>query len=81
MLNSQSESKDQNNHQRTVARVNPVGLCFVEEIYSKQIYCFQFDKVDGYAGQTAKELGLRLGKVVDFTIDAQHLVRHVKLAA
>ncbi len=81
MLNSQIDSEEREKHQGTVARVNPVGLCFVEEIYSKEIYCFQFDKVDGYAGQTAKELGLRLGKVVDFTTDAHHLVQQVKLAA
>ena len=81
MLNWQSERNERENHRGTVARVNPVGLCFVEEIDSKQIYCFQFDKIDGYAGQTAMELGLRSGTVVEFTTDAHHLVRHVKLAA
>ncbi len=77
----QSKRNERENHRGTVARVNPVGLCFVEEVDSKQIYCFQFDKIDGYAGQTAKELGLRSGKLVEFTTDAHHLVRHVKLAA
>ena len=76
-----SERNERKSHYGRVARVNPAGLCFVEEVDSKEIYCFRFDKVEGYAGQTAKELGLRLGKVVEFTTGADHLVRCVKLAA
>jgi len=67
--------------QGTVARVNPAGLCFVEETESKEIFCFTFDRIDGYIGQTARELRLRPGKRLRFTLDEQRLVERVKLAA
>jgi hypothetical protein len=61
-----------------IARVNPAGLCYVEDTESRQIFAFKFDRIGGYAGQTAAELGLKTGTPVTFIIGSDQLVRSVE---
>jgi hypothetical protein len=50
-----------------ILRVNEDGIAFLEETDSKACFVFTFDKLAGYSGQTAKELGLRVGSYVNFS--------------
>ena len=80
-MRGESASDTIKSHRGKVARVNRAGLCYVEEIDSREIYCFKFDRIDGYVGQSAKQLGLCRDSRVTFTTDAQRLVQSVELAA
>jgi hypothetical protein len=62
-----------------IARVNPAGLCYVEDSESRQIFAFKFDRIEGYVGQTAAELGLKAGTPVAFTTGSDQLVQSVEL--
>ena len=62
----------------TIVRLNPAGLAYVEDLKSKEIAAFTFDKIDAYAGESAKELGLKLGSHVAFSI-TDGIVRSVQI--
>jgi hypothetical protein len=51
-----------------VVRIHEAGLCFVEEIGSSTVHAFTFDKIEGYGGQSAEELGLTVGCTILFAI-------------
>ena len=48
--------------------VVPGGLAYVEEKGSKRRFAFTFGKIRGYRGETAQELGLRVGSLVRFSV-------------
>jgi len=50
-----------------IVRVSEDGLAFLEEADSKRCFAFTFDKIAGYRGQSAGELGLRIGSRVAFS--------------
>jgi len=69
-----------------VLRLDKVGLgIIVSDASEAQIeekeYPFTFDKIEGYKGESlkdlAKELGLSDGQAVKFTLDGDDLVREV----
>ena len=62
----------------TIVRVNPVGLAYTEDIESKTIYSFTFDKIEGYRGESAEELGLIAGSRIAFS-SADGIVRSVRI--
>ena len=62
----------------TIIRVNPVGLAYTEDLESKDIYSFTFDKIEGYRGESAKELGLIRGSRVAFS-SLDGVVRSVRI--
>ena len=62
-----------------VLRVVPTGLCFVEEASTGKVYPFTFDKIRGYRGETVRELGLRSGLCVRFTVGETSLIDSVEL--
>ena len=44
-----------------VLEIVPGGLAYVEERGSKKRFAFTFGKIRDYRGETAQELGLRVG--------------------
>ena len=62
----------------TIIRANPVGLAHSEDIKSKEIYSFTFDKIEGYRGQSVEELGLISGSRVAFS-SLDGVVRSVRI--
>jgi hypothetical protein len=61
-----------------IIRVNRDGLAFIEDSVSGQRYVFTFDKVHGFAGESAKDTGIQLGARVVFTASANR-VRCVRI--
>lgn len=61
-----------------IVRLNPAGLAYVEDVKSKEISSFTFNKIDSYSGESAEELGLKLGSQVAFSI-ADGIVRSVQI--
>lgn len=51
-----------------ILRVNKNGLLFLEDLVSRQRFSSTFDRIRGYSGETARELGLRAGLQVEFTV-------------
>ena len=49
-----------------IVQVVPVGLAYLEDKASKKRFAFQFGRIQNYAGESAKELGLRVGVEVRF---------------
>ncbi len=47
-----------------ITRIEDFGLGFVESRKTGERYAFRFDKIDGYRGETLRELGLREGSEV-----------------
>ncbi len=62
----------------TIVRVNPVGLAYTEDIKTKEIFSFTFDKIEGYRGESAEELGLIAGSRVVFS-SSDGIVRSVQI--
>lgn len=53
-------------NQGMIVRVNKGGLVIVRDDPSGNYYPFTFDKIQGYLGETADELNLRIGQGVHF---------------
>ena len=66
-------------HEGKVLRVNEAGLGIVEDVHSQQQFVFTFDKIRGYRGEKARELGLIVGAQVRFNATADHQVISVEL--
>jgi excisionase family DNA binding protein len=49
-----------------ITGVNRDGLAFLQDLQSGRRYAFSFDKIDGYRGQTVREIGLKVGTRVHF---------------
>jgi hypothetical protein len=45
-----------------------VGLAYTEDVESKCVYSFTFDKIRAYRGESVEELGLKMGSVVRFSV-------------
>ena len=58
----------------------PGGLAYVEERGSKKRFAFTFGKIRDYRGETAQELGLRVGSPVRFSVTDER-VDEVELVA
>jgi len=54
-----------------VVKLNKDGLGFLEEEGSKSRFAFTFDKIIGYKGESAIELGLHPGVRVRFRVHQQ----------
>ena len=53
-----------------IIRINEQGLGIVKDTQSQEQYVFTFDKITGYQGQSAQELGLVAGTHVRFSYKA-----------
>ena len=51
-----------------IVQVVPSGLAYVEELGSKKVYPFRFGRIQGYRGETARELKLKIGARVWFSV-------------
>ena len=51
-----------------IRRINPAGLGYLEEEQSGKYYAFTFDKIQGYRGEEPKEIGLKVGAWVEFSV-------------
>ena len=61
-----------------ILEVVPQGLVYVEEPQSKKRYVFTFGKIRDYRGESARELGLRVGTRLRFSTTGE-LVDEVEL--
>lgn len=66
-------------HQGVILRVNEQGLGIVKDTQSEEQFVFTFDKITGYRGESAQELGLIVGAPVQFNATADHQVVSVEL--
>lgn len=66
-------------HEGIILRVNEQGLGIVKDIQSQEQFVFTFDKITGYRGESAHELGLVVGSPVQFRSTAGHQVVAVEL--
>jgi hypothetical protein len=60
-----------------IVKVNKDGLGFLEEDGTKFRFAFTFDKISGYKGESAMELGLYPGVRVRFAAH-RHKIRHIE---
>ena len=67
-------------HEGIILRINEQGLGIVKDIQSEEQFVFTFDKIAGYRGESAQELGLVAGAHVQFNSTAGHQVVSVELA-
>lgn len=74
-----SKGADTRRADAVVIRLTTSGLAYVLEDSSKCAHVFSFDKIRGYQGQTAEEMGLRIGAHVTLFVDGQ-MVDRVELA-
>lgn len=56
-----------------VIRVNRWGLGFIEECVSRRRFVFTFEKIEGYTGETLRELALRAGDRIEFIASADEI--------
>ena len=63
-----------------ILRIENWGLAFIQDPHSNEIYPFTFDRIQGYAGETVSETGLRVGRSVQFALN-KGVVSTVRLAA
>lgn len=66
-------------HEGKILRINDVGFGIVEDKHSQQQFVFTFDKIRGYRGEKARELGLIVGAHVQFNATAGNQVVSVGL--
>ena len=57
-------------HEGVVRRVNEQGLGIIEDKESHEQFVFTFDKIRGYRGEKAREIGLYVGARVRFDTTA-----------
>lgn len=62
-----------------IVRINEQGLGIVEASESHEQFAFSFDKISGYRGQSAREMGLKTGAQVRFDSSAEEGVISVEL--
>ncbi len=65
----------------TIVRVAEGGVAYAIDPNRQMMAGFTFGKIDGYRGETAKELGLLPGKQVTIEYDKDDKVSSVKLSA
>jgi hypothetical protein len=63
-----------------VLRVENWGLAFLEDQKTSQVHPFTFDLIQGYAGEPAAKIGLRVGGSVQFAMN-KGIISAVRLAA
>jgi len=56
-------------HEGFIVRVSASGLAYIQDSASHLVYASTFDKIHGYRGETARELGLSAGTPVIFFVD------------
>ena len=63
-------------HEGIILRINEQGLGIMKDAQSQEQFVFTFDKITGYRGESAQELGLKVGARVLFnsTADTQVVV-------
>lgn len=66
-------------HEGVILRVNEQGLGIVKDTHSQEQFVFTFDKIIGYRGESARELGLIAGAHVRFNATAGTQVVSVEL--
>lgn len=49
-----------------VVMVNPAGVGMIRDSRTKAVFGFTFGQIKNYRGESARELGLRTGREVDF---------------
>ena len=57
-----------------ITRIEDFGLGFVESRKTGERYAFRFDKIDGYHGETLRELGLKAGSPVLIEVAGPHVL-------
>lgn len=62
-----------------IVRVAEGGVAYADNPEMQNLSGFSFEKIVGYKGQSAKELGLKPGRIVTIEYDAQNLVAAVTL--
>jgi len=65
-------------HKGVILRVNEQGLGIVKDTQSEEQFVFTFDKITGYRGESAQELGLIVGAHVQFNASAGNQVVSVE---
>jgi hypothetical protein len=63
-----------------IVRLLVDGLAYIQESTTGVIYAFTFDKIEGYGGESAAELGLTLRTPVQFE-QTEGVITSVRLAA
>ena len=59
-------------HHGSVVRVSAnSGLAIVQDKKSGHLYPFTFDKIEGYRGERARDIGLQEGKALTFYLDTE----------
>lgn len=66
-------------HTGVILRVNEQGLGIVKDTQSEEQFVFTFDKITGYRGESAREIGVTVGASVQFNATADHQVVSVEL--
>lgn len=67
-------------HHGRIVEYDKKGLVVVQDTRTRRHFAFTFDKIKGYNGQSAKEIGLRKGRQVDFSATDEQ-VEQAELAA
>jgi hypothetical protein len=62
-----------------IVRINEQGLGIVEETESHERFAFSFDKINGYRGESPKEMGLKAGALVRFDSSPEDGITSVEL--
>ena len=60
-------------HSVKIVRISDGGVVYTKDCLTDKFIVFTFGKIVGYRGQTAKELGLKCGKIVivEYTDDSE----------
>jgi hypothetical protein len=56
-----------------IVELDKDGLVVVQDKDNHSHFAFTFDKIKGYRGETAREIGLREGRQVRFDADGKHV--------
>ncbi len=56
-----------------IVHLDKQGLVVVQEESSHSHFAFTFDKIKGYRGESAKEIGLKEGRRVRFSADGEQV--------
>ena len=63
-----------------ILRVENWGLAYLEDPETSQVYPFTFDRIQGYSGESAANIGLRVGSSIQFAVN-KGIISSVRLAA
>jgi hypothetical protein len=64
----------------TIVRVNNGGVAYADVPSLEQLAGFTFGKIDGYRGESAKELGLKPGRRVSIEYNDKKQINSVTLS-